>query len=83
MLHCRVCGKEFEAKAANHYVSRDNMKSGLATAISDNEIPLYDTFDCPHCGCQYVAQQRKRAVVESVLVEEEAEAEEVDEDEQN
>ena len=78
-----MCGKEFEAKAENHYVSRDNMKSGFATAISDNEVPLYDTFDCPHCGCQYVAQQRKRAVVESVTVEEEKEIEveeEVEED---
>lgn len=81
MIYCKVCGNEFEAKAENHYVSRDNVKLGLSVVVSDNEAPLYDTFDCPYCGCQYVAQQRKRAVMESVTVEEEKEIEVEEEEE--
>ena len=63
MLKCKICGKEFEANLDRHYVARDNGKTGIAVAISNYEEKLYDAFDCPACGCQVVAQERKRQYI--------------------
>lgn len=64
MLECKVCGCKFNAVAENHYISRDNGKTGLASAFGINdEEGLYDTFDCPMCGCQVVAKERKRIYI--------------------
>ena len=61
MLKCKICGYEFNAVKERHYISRNNGKVGLATAFGSNlEDILYDTFDCPTCGCQITAQERKR-----------------------
>lgn len=61
MLKCNVCGSEFYATVENHYISRNNSKIGLGAAFSSDDEPiLYDTFDCPKCGCQYIAHERKR-----------------------
>ena len=60
MLKCKICGKEFEANLDRHYVARDNGKTGVIVALSNDEEKLYDAFDCPSCGCQVVAQERKR-----------------------
>ena len=55
MLECKICGCKFNAVEERHYISRDNGKSGLAVAFgSEPEEKLYDTFDCPSCGCQIV-----------------------------
>lgn len=60
MLKCKICGCEFNAVKERHYISRDNGKIGLTTMFGSNpENRLYDTFDCPVCGCQIVAQERK------------------------
>ena len=65
MLECKVCGYKFNPVKQNHYIVRDNKKiSSLAIAFSsDAESTLYDAFNCPQCGCQIVAQQRKRAYI--------------------
>lgn len=61
MLKCKVCGQEFTAKLDLHYISRDCGKVGVVAALQSNqEECIYDTFDCPACGCQCVAQERKR-----------------------
>jgi DNA-directed RNA polymerase subunit RPC12/RpoP len=61
MLKCKICGCEFNAVKERHYISRDNGKTGLTAAFGSNpEDKLYDTFDCTACGCQIVAQERKR-----------------------
>lgn len=62
MLECKVCGCKFNPVKQNHYIARDNEKvsSLIATFSSDVESTLHDAFDCPQCGCQIVAQQRKR-----------------------
>lgn len=61
MLECKICGCKFNAVEERHYISRDNGKSGLAVAFgSEPEEKLYDTFDCPSCGCQIAVQERKR-----------------------
>lgn len=60
MLKCKVCGKEFEAVKENHYVAREGLKTGAITALASAEEKIFDAFDCPHCGCQYIAGERKR-----------------------
>lgn len=61
MATCGICGRQFELKADDRYISRDSGKTGLFAGLStQNEEQLYDTFDCPHCGCQNVAQKRNR-----------------------
>ena len=60
-MKCKICGTEFPAIKERHYVVRDNGKTGLSAAFSLNdEEKIYDSFDCPMCGCQVVAQDRKR-----------------------
>ena len=61
MLECKVCGCKFNPVKQSHYIARDNKKASslIATFSSDAESTLYDAFDCPQCGCQIVAQQRK------------------------
>ena len=80
MLKCKICGKEFEANLDRHYVARDNGNTGIAVAISNYEEKLYDAFDCPACGCQVIAQERKRVYmkIEETLEEEEEEEEDKD-----
>ena len=61
MLKCKICGTEFPAIKEKHYISRDNGKIGLAAAFGSNdEEKIYDSFDCPMCGCQVIVQERKR-----------------------
>lgn len=61
MLKCKICGTEFPPLIEKHYICRDNGKVGFAAGLSSNdEEKLYDAFDCPICGCQIVAQDRKR-----------------------
>lgn len=61
MLKCKICGTEFPAIKERHYIARDNGKTGLSSAFGSNdEEKIYDSFDCPMCGCQVVVQDRKR-----------------------
>ena len=61
MLECKICGCKFNAVEERHYISRDNGKSGLAVAFgSEPEEKLYDTFDCPSCGCQIAVQDLEK-----------------------
>ena len=70
-MKCNVCGTVFPAIRERHYISRDNSKTGLAAALSStDETALFDTYDCPNCGCQVVAQPRKRNYEPSVSDEE-------------
>lgn len=64
MLKCKVCGHEFAATIEKHYVSRDEEQTGIAAISGGRETKEYDTFDCPQCGCQHIAQDRKRAALE-------------------
>lgn len=64
MIKCKVCGCEFTPVIDKHYIARDNGESGIATAFKTTEGKLYDSFDCPACGCQIIAQERKRNYVQ-------------------
>lgn len=47
-------------------------KTGLAVAFgSTAEEGLYDTFDCPMCGCQVIAKERKRNYIPFISTDEE------------
>ena len=61
-ITCKVCGGNFHLVDENHYIARDSkIANGFAQALSGEEEPKqYDAFDCPFCGCQYIAQERKR-----------------------
>lgn len=61
MLERKICGTKFNAIIERHYIARDDGKTGLAVAFSSTtEEGLYDAFDCPMCGCQIIAKERKR-----------------------
>lgn len=71
MYKCKVCNKEFELQRKDHYIARDNCKTGLSALAGGSEEELYDTFDCPYCGCQNVMQKRKRSYINIEVAEEE------------
>ena len=85
MYKCKVCNKEFELQRKDHYIARDNGQMGLSALAGGSEEELYDTFDCPHCGCQNVMQKRKRRYIDIEVAEEEcvtaSDFEEVEENE--
>lgn len=60
MLKCKVCGTEFPAIEERHYIARDNTKTGAVVVFSKDEEKIYDAYDCPMCGSQVIAQERKR-----------------------
>jgi len=78
-MKCSVCGTEFPAIRERHYIARDLTKTGVAAAFASTDEPaLHDSFDCPNCGCQVIAQPRKRTFIpysdEELLVVIETEA---------
>ena len=59
MLKCKICGTEFPAIKERHYIARDNIKTGAVVVFSKDEEKIYDAYDCPMCGSQIIAQERK------------------------
>lgn len=63
MTTCKICGRDFPLIAEEHYVARDSEKKGVIPALSgQDEAIQYDAFNCPHCGCQNVMQERKHEI---------------------
>lgn len=56
---CKVCEHVFELTKERHYIAREKTELFLI-ASNKMEPTLYDAFDCPNCGCQYIAKERKR-----------------------
>lgn len=77
-LKCKICDCEFIPEKKEHYVSRDEVKVGLSNLAGGMEAKIYDTFDCPQCGCQNVVGERKRSLYmgENIKEEETEESEE-------
>ena len=63
-IKCNVCDNQFVPLKKNRYTSIDKMERGLVTIMRDADTNMYDTFDCPKCGCQIIVQERKRKYVE-------------------
>lgn len=63
-LTCEVCGSEIIPHVDHHYISRDAGMTGMAAAFRKPEEMIYDTFDCDQCGCQHIAQERKREYID-------------------
>lgn len=73
-LKCKVCECEFVPEKKEHYISRDEVKVGFSSIAGGMEEKVYDTFDCPQCGCQNIVNERKRSLfreLESLKEEEE------------
>lgn len=65
-IKCNVCGCEFVPQVKEHYIARTDGKTGVVAVFQSNdETGLFDAFDCPQCGCQVIAQERKRAYIVS------------------
>jgi len=78
-LKCKICDCEFVPEKKEHYVARTDGKTGVVSMFQSNdETGLFDAFDCPQCGCQVIAQERKRSLYmgENVKAEEPEENEE-------
>ena len=71
MIKCKVCGCEFTPVINKHYVARNYGERGIVTAFKSTEGKLYDSFDCPACGCQIIAQERKRSYIPYIETDEE------------
>lgn len=56
---CKVCGYVFELTKKRHYIAREKTELFLLPS-NKMEPTLYDAFDCPNCGCQYIVNERKR-----------------------
>lgn len=80
-IKCKVCDCEFVPQIKEHYIARDEIKTGLSTIAGGLEEKLYDTFDCPQCGCQMVMQERKRQLYQTNNATDEEDEEEYGEDE--
>ena len=52
MTTCKICGRDFPLIAEEHYISKEASKMGLAAIAGGTSPLLWDSFDCPHCGCQ-------------------------------
>lgn len=60
MRTCVICGRDFPLLVEDHYVARDPSKIGaIANLVNIDKDFEYDAFDCPHCGCQNIMQERK------------------------
>lgn len=57
---CKVCGRDFALIAEEHYISKEAGQIGFAALAGGPAPVLFDSFDCPHCGCQNNMQQRNR-----------------------
>ena len=55
-MTCKVCGYTFRLDRCKHYTAAD--PHGVAQSIGGGVV-LYDAFDCPSCGCQNIAGERK------------------------
>lgn len=57
---CKVCGRDFPLIMGEHYIAHEPKHEGsIYSLVSTDKASEFDAFDCPHCGCQNVMQERK------------------------
>ena len=60
MTTCKVCGRDFALMEEEHYTAREPQKTGVLANLANTDVArMFDAFDCPHCGCQNIMQERK------------------------
>ena len=67
MIKCNVCGEQVELRKENRYevlIKASTLQKSFG--IKDH---LYEAFDCPHCGCQMLMQERFQAKEEVKVTE--------------
>lgn len=71
IVACAVCGAKLELNKLYHYIARDDGFTGAVTVFTkEQERTIYDAFDCPVCGCQHIAQERKRTLFDVICSDE-------------
>ena len=77
MTTCKVCERDFPLIVEDHYVAQDPQKVGaIANLINVDRAFEFDAFDCPHCGCQNIMQNRKPHLFSEEYFDEEEKEEE-------
>jgi len=67
MLECKICSLKWRPKKDERYTSEDSTETGITAAFKSTTRPdQFDTFDCPDCGCQNIAQVRKRGLTKPI-----------------
>lgn len=56
MIKCSICGEQVELRKENRY--EVVIKAGTLQKSFGAKDQLYEAFDCPHCGCQMLMQER-------------------------
>lgn len=59
---CRACGFKFKLERENRYLAR---KSALMIGNLSETPTIFETFDCPNCGCQNIVGIYENPIVES------------------
>ena len=72
-MKCNICGAEFIPTKENHYtafVERVGYSSPFVinAHIAEKKVVLIDCFDCPSCGCQVEAKDRKFTYDPEIIV---------------
>jgi len=65
---CEVCGGIYRPEKSQHYIARGKDTAGVFDKLTKGEVSIYDAYDCPHCGAQMIAQERKRIYDEADCV---------------
>ena len=60
-MKCCYCKRRFSLKSQNRYLSAE--PTSISNAFNGGGA-VYDSFDCPHCGCQHRIAQRYSKVEE-------------------
>ena len=60
-MKCCYCKRRFSLKSQNRYLSAE--PTSISNAFNGGG-GMYDSFDCPHCGCQHRIAQRYYKVEE-------------------
>ena len=70
MIKCSICGEQVELRKENRY--EVVIEAGTLQKSFGAKDRLYEAFDCPHCGCQMLMQERFPVKNEIKIVEEHA-----------
>jgi hypothetical protein len=55
---CVICHQPFTLDIKELYISKDSLAGGVISSLTGEKCRMWDTFDCPICGCQNRVQER-------------------------